>query len=143
MSRFTLSSGLSSAVVVLFTLHLMFEHTTVIPKPYFTWRGSSQDVPVAASQSYRSRLSLTLDGNEQRYQEAVANRYKLMKELGGASIPACVYLEVSARLHFLSFNRFPEPHTKFYRLWDFFVPAFSCPFPVYRVGEFSLLQAKP
>ncbi|KAJ7862712.1 hypothetical protein B0H13DRAFT_1098401 [Mycena leptocephala] len=31
-------------------------------------------------------------------------------------------------------DRIPEPHTTSFSIWDLFSPAFSCPFPVYRVG---------
>ncbi|KAJ7468671.1 methyltransferase domain-containing protein [Mycena latifolia] len=63
-----------------------------------------------------SRLNLTLEGNEQRYQAAVRERKVAIAKIG-ATMPA-----------------FPEPYTAFYTLWDFFAPAFSCPFSVYRVG---------
>ncbi|KAJ7868905.1 methyltransferase domain-containing protein [Mycena leptocephala] len=39
----------------------------------------------------------------------------------------------SNELNFVSY-RFPLPNTASYTLWDLYGPAFSCPFPVYRVG---------
>ncbi|KAF8172559.1 methyltransferase domain-containing protein [Mycena galopus ATCC 62051] len=64
-----------------------------------------------------SRLNLTLAGNELRYQAAVRERRAHIERVGGPSALA-----------------FPEPYTDTYSLWDFYQPAFSCPFPVYRVG---------
>ncbi|KAF7334936.1 Methyltranfer-dom domain-containing protein [Mycena venus] len=64
-----------------------------------------------------SRLNLTLAGNELRYQAAVRERRTLIEKFGGPDAVA-----------------FPEPHTASYTLWDLYGPAFSCPFPVYRVG---------
>ncbi|KAJ7279089.1 methyltransferase domain-containing protein [Mycena rebaudengoi] len=64
-----------------------------------------------------SRLRKTLEGNELRYQAAVRARKKAIEDIGGEDMPA-----------------FPAPFSAFYTLWDFFIPAFSCPFSVYRVG---------
>ncbi|KAJ7053921.1 methyltransferase domain-containing protein [Mycena amicta] len=64
-----------------------------------------------------SWLNLTLEGNEQRYQAAIRERRLEIARLGG---PTAV--------------SFPEPNTSTYALWDLYAPAFSCPFPVYRVG---------
>ncbi|KAJ7357984.1 hypothetical protein DFH08DRAFT_1075303 [Mycena albidolilacea] len=47
----------------------------------------------------------------------MVEREKLIEKWGGKHIPA-----------------FPPPHGLYYVLWDFFIPAFTCPFPVYRVG---------
>ncbi|KAJ6496254.1 methyltransferase domain-containing protein [Mycena sanguinolenta] len=72
--------------------------------------------PRPASQA-GSRLNLTLAGNELRYQAAVRERKEHIKKIGGPGVAA-----------------FPEPNTAPYVLWDLYGPAFSCPFPVYRVG---------
>ncbi|KAJ7230908.1 methyltransferase domain-containing protein [Mycena haematopus] len=64
-----------------------------------------------------SRLNLTLAGNELRYQAAVRERRAQIEKIGGPGAPA-----------------FPEPFSASYTLWDLYGPAFSCPFPVYRVG---------
>ncbi|KAJ7482217.1 methyltransferase domain-containing protein [Mycena galericulata] len=63
-----------------------------------------------------SRLNLTLEGNERRYQEAIKERKKNIKLIGVDKLA------------------FPAPYSAFYTLWDLFGPAFSCPFSVYRVG---------
>ncbi|KAJ7111980.1 hypothetical protein C8R44DRAFT_883012 [Mycena epipterygia] len=34
-------------------------------------------------------------------------------------------------------RRFPPDHTQFYVLWDFFIPAFTYPFPMYSVGTLA------
>ncbi|KAF7297593.1 Methyltranfer-dom domain-containing protein [Mycena kentingensis (nom. inval.)] len=64
----------------------------------------------------RSRLSLTLEANERRYHQAIKERKDEIRRVGEDRVA------------------FPQPFTELYTLWDFFVPAFSCPFPVYRVG---------
>ncbi|KAJ7913269.1 methyltransferase domain-containing protein [Mycena leptocephala] len=64
-----------------------------------------------------SRINLTLAANELRYQAAVRERMASIERIGG--------LEALA---------FPAPGTAPYTLWDLYGPAFSCPFPVYRVG---------
>ncbi|KAF7302816.1 Methyltranfer-dom domain-containing protein [Mycena kentingensis (nom. inval.)] len=63
-----------------------------------------------------SCLNLTLAGNELRYQEAVRQRKEIV-----ASLPPDT-------------PAFADPFKAPYTLWDLVVPAFSCPFPVYRVG---------
>ncbi|KAF7375751.1 Methyltranfer-dom domain-containing protein [Mycena sanguinolenta] len=63
-----------------------------------------------------SRLNFTLAGNELRYQAAVRERREAIERIGENSLA------------------FPEPNTASYTLWDLYGPAFSCPFPVYRVG---------
>jgi len=65
----------------------------------------------------KSRLARVLESNERRYQHAIEARKKLISSKGGDGIAA-----------------FPPQHGAFYTLWDFFIPAFSCPFPVWRVG---------
>ncbi|KAF7302817.1 Methyltranfer-dom domain-containing protein [Mycena kentingensis (nom. inval.)] len=63
-------------------------------------------------------LNLTLERNERLYQDAIRHRKIEIDGIGG------IY-EAS----------FPKPQDrKRYALWDWYVPAFSCPFPVYRVG---------
>ncbi|KAJ7158416.1 methyltransferase domain-containing protein [Mycena filopes] len=64
-----------------------------------------------------SRLVKTLESNEKRYQFTIVEREKLIQKSGGYQIPA-----------------FPPPKTAYYVLWDFFIPSFTCPFPMYRVG---------
>jgi hypothetical protein len=48
----------------------------------------------------------------------------------------------SNELNFVSY-RFPLPNTASYTLWDLYGPAFSCPFPVYRVGEHNSPTFRP
>ncbi|KAJ7503828.1 methyltransferase domain-containing protein [Mycena galericulata] len=67
----------------------------------------------------RSRLSLTLDANERRYQAYVLERKAAIERVGGPGMPAFT----------------PPTSVTSYMLWDFFIPAFSCPFPVTRVGS--------
>ncbi|KAJ6476286.1 methyltransferase domain-containing protein [Mycena sanguinolenta] len=69
--------------------------------------------------SSRTRLNQTLAGNEMRYQAAVKERKDWIARIGGGDVP--------------SFSN-PNDGGWSYTLWDFFVPAFSCPFPVVRVG---------
>ncbi|KAH8813738.1 methyltransferase domain-containing protein [Flagelloscypha sp. PMI_526] len=71
-----------------------------------------------------SRLARFLQGNERRYQKFVKERYEMMDIVRNRH-PNDTYQFLPA---------FPEPFTEVYTLWDFFVPVFSCPFPVYRVG---------
>ncbi|KAK7006155.1 Methyltranfer-dom domain-containing protein [Favolaschia claudopus] len=73
-----------------------------------------------ASHGRASRLVRTLQGNERRYQSMVQERDKHIEKWGGRDIPA-----------------FPPPFGLYYVLWDFFVPAFTCPFPMYRVGTLA------
>ncbi|KAF7341182.1 hypothetical protein MVEN_01853200 [Mycena venus] len=67
-----------------------------------------------------NRLARTLEGNERRYQYMLGERQKLIEKEGGSQIAV-----------------FPPPRGRYYVLWDFFIPAFSCPFPMYRVGQLS------
>ncbi|KAJ7079592.1 methyltransferase domain-containing protein [Mycena belliarum] len=85
---------------------------TALSGSYKPWRKAH---PPAAPETPRTRLSRTLEGNEQRYQAAVQERRTTVAAM--ADQPA-----------------FPEPFSAFYTLWDFFAPVFSCPFSVYRVG---------
>ncbi|KAK7055102.1 Methyltranfer-dom domain-containing protein [Favolaschia claudopus] len=67
-----------------------------------------------------SRLNWTLEGNEKRYQAAIKERQREIARIGGPNMPSI-----------------PNPDhvgQARYTIWDFFVPAFSCPFSVYRVG---------
>ncbi|KAJ7088552.1 methyltransferase domain-containing protein [Mycena crocata] len=65
-----------------------------------------------------SRLSRTLEGSEVRYQDAVRKRTRAIAKLGGGR-PVIPY---------------PGRDLANYTLWDFYQPAFSCPFSVSRVG---------
>ncbi|KAJ6542733.1 methyltransferase domain-containing protein [Mycena capillaripes] len=78
------------------------------------------------SPQWASRLNLTLEGNEVRYQAAVRERKASIEKIGTAAAP---------------YVSFPTPFSAFYTLWDLFVPAFSCPFSVYRVAP-ALCSAK-
>ncbi|KAF7341171.1 Methyltranfer-dom domain-containing protein [Mycena venus] len=60
-----------------------------------------------------SRLARTLEGNERRYQHMIVERGKNYHQVGG------IWYQ-RANL-----------------LWDYFIPAFSCPFPMYRVGSLA------
>ncbi|KAJ7472759.1 methyltransferase domain-containing protein [Mycena latifolia] len=60
--------------------------------------------------SETSRLVRTLEGNERRYQFTVVEREKLITKWGGRQLSAA-----------------PHSFQQFYVLWDFFIPAFTCP----------------
>ncbi|KAF7312626.1 Methyltranfer-dom domain-containing protein [Mycena indigotica] len=75
------------------------------------------DRPALLQRPGTSRLVRTLEGNERRYQETILKRALVIEKEGGKYIVP-----------------FPPPRSKFYVLWDFFIPAFTCPFPTYRVG---------
>ncbi|KAJ7757718.1 methyltransferase domain-containing protein [Mycena maculata] len=73
----------------------------------------------------KSRLVQTLEGNERRYRYTIVARGKFIEKSGGRHIPA-----------------FPPPRgvaSTFggYVLWDMFIPSFTCPFPMYRVGTLA------
>jgi len=70
--------------------------------------------------THSNRIRLTLEGNERRYQTTVRERKAGIEKIGGGSMPAYTP---------------PTPATDYYLLWDFFLPTFSCPFPVWRVGN--------
>ncbi|KAJ7868906.1 methyltransferase domain-containing protein [Mycena leptocephala] len=78
---------------------------------------SFEHKPLHAVLPVGSRLNLTLAANELRYQAAVRQRNVSIERIGGPEALA-----------------FPPPNTASYTLWDSYGPAFSCPFPVYRVG---------
>ncbi|KAJ7925759.1 hypothetical protein B0H13DRAFT_1705787 [Mycena leptocephala] len=67
-----------------------------------------------------SRLARTLEGNEKRYQRMLVERELLIEKSGGKQIVA-----------------FPGAYVFAAVLWDIFIPAFSCPFPTYRVGTLA------
>ncbi|KAJ7938542.1 hypothetical protein B0H13DRAFT_2648595 [Mycena leptocephala] len=67
-----------------------------------------------------SRLARTLEGNEKRYQRMLVEREQLIEKSGGKQIVA-----------------FPGAYVFAAVLWDIFIPAFSCPFPTYRVGTLA------
>ncbi|KAJ7816176.1 hypothetical protein B0H13DRAFT_2351202 [Mycena leptocephala] len=67
-----------------------------------------------------TRLARTLVGNEKRYQYTLVEREKIIEKSGGMQI-----------------NVFPPKNQLANLLWDFFIPAFSCPFPMSRVGIFA------
>ncbi|KAJ7872200.1 methyltransferase domain-containing protein [Mycena leptocephala] len=88
------------------------------PKPFDSSAPESHNTPHNVSPpSAASRLNLTLAGNELRYQAVVRERKAAIEKIGGPNALAI-----------------PEPHTTSYSIWDLFAPAFSCPFPVSRVG---------
>ncbi|KAJ7088553.1 methyltransferase domain-containing protein [Mycena crocata] len=114
MSRITWH--IPAVFILLSTLYLLArQHTSpgTLSLKFESWKGSNATSKVRGA----SRLNLTLEGNEARYQAAVRERKAAIKRTGGESMVA-----------------FPTPFTAFYTLWDFFVPAFSCPFTVRRVG---------
>ncbi|KAF7294001.1 Methyltranfer-dom domain-containing protein [Mycena kentingensis (nom. inval.)] len=81
---------------------------------------STIDRDALIAHPHTSRLVRTLEGNERRYQFTIGEREKLITKTGARQIAA-----------------FPPPRTQFYVLWDFFIPAFTCPFPMYRVGTLA------
>ncbi|KAJ6471414.1 methyltransferase domain-containing protein [Mycena sanguinolenta] len=62
----------------------------------------------------KTNLALTLQGSERRYQRMVGIREKFLLETG-----------VIPNVAFSDWRSIP---------WDFFIPEFTCPFPMYRVG---------
>ncbi|KAJ7888827.1 methyltransferase domain-containing protein [Mycena leptocephala] len=107
---------ISTAFLFFFTFYLLARdiHSHSVSKYHDLKTANS-----SALMNYRgtSRLVRTLEGNEKRYQFTIVEREKLIEKWGGRHIPA-----------------FPPPHSLFYVLWDFFIPSFTCPFPMYRVG---------
>ena len=68
--------------------------------------------------SYGS-LENKLAYQEEQYQEYLKDRQRLIKKWGPAIDQVKTF-----------------PHNgQFYTMWDFFIPAFSCPFPVTRTGQ--------
>ncbi|KAJ7268194.1 methyltransferase domain-containing protein [Mycena haematopus] len=67
-----------------------------------------------------SRLARTLEENERRYQKMLLERKKIIAKDGGMGLSA-----------------FGPKHILRDLLWDFFIPAFSCPHPMYRVGTLA------
>ncbi|KAK7038380.1 Methyltranfer-dom domain-containing protein [Favolaschia claudopus] len=67
-----------------------------------------------------SRLARTLQDSERRYEHMLVERDKIIIKSGGYGI-----------------NAFGPKHVLANLLWDYFIPAFSCPFPMYRVGSIA------
>ncbi|KAJ7471425.1 methyltransferase domain-containing protein [Mycena galericulata] len=107
----------SAAFLVFFTFYLLARDTHPVPRYYDLLAANST---AQIKQVERSRLIRTLEGNERRYQFTVVEREKLITKSGGMHISA-----------------FPPPRSLAYVLWDFFIPAFTCPFPMYRVGTLA------
>jgi hypothetical protein len=64
-------------------------------------------------------LELKLAYQEDQYQDYLKDRQRLIKKRGPAIDQVKTF-----------------PHNgQFYTMWDFFIPAFSCPFPVTRTGQ--------
>jgi hypothetical protein len=77
--------------------------------------------PAAGKQYYDpiyGDLRATLEFQEEVYQDHIRQRHELIKKWGPK-------LE--------NITSFPT-NGKFYTVWDFIIPAFSCPFPVRRIG---------
>ncbi|KAK7038390.1 Methyltranfer-dom domain-containing protein [Favolaschia claudopus] len=70
-----------------------------------------------AGRQRQSWLGQTLEETERRYRHTLSEREKLIAKEGGSQIDV-----------------FPPPRGRYYVLWDFFIPSFTCPFPTYRVG---------
>jgi hypothetical protein len=85
----------------------------------------------------RSRLNLTLASNVLRYQAVLRERQTAIQKIGGPNALACVPPYAGERRLNCASSRIPEPHTTSYSIWDLFAPAFSCPFPVYRVDAYN------
>ncbi|KAF7364307.1 Methyltranfer-dom domain-containing protein [Mycena sanguinolenta] len=84
---------------------------------YLSFRpGASYEAPKLAYPELLAATT-TLAGNERRYQHTLEERQKLIEKEGGSQIDV-----------------FPPPHGRYYVLWDFFIPGFSCPHPTYRIG---------
>ncbi|KAJ7067266.1 methyltransferase domain-containing protein [Mycena amicta] len=104
----------SVAFLIFFTLYLLARPQDNNGKYYDLL---STDRTALINHPSTSRLVRVLEGNERRYQYTIAEREKLITKEGGRHIPV-----------------FPPAHSRFYVLFDFFTPAFSCPFSMYRVG---------
>ncbi|KAJ6488833.1 methyltransferase domain-containing protein [Mycena sanguinolenta] len=52
----------------------------------------------------------------------------------GAFLSSILPLSCGVRRKADAEGGFPAPNTASYTLWDLYIPAFSCPFPVFRVG---------
>ncbi|KAJ7755511.1 methyltransferase domain-containing protein [Mycena metata] len=105
----------SAAFLILFTFYLLARDTHPPVSKYHDLLTNTNTS--ALMHQGTSRLVRILEANEKRYQFTIAEREKLILKSGGYDIPA-----------------FPPPFTALYVLWDFFIPAFTCPFPMYRVG---------
>ncbi|KAJ7041163.1 methyltransferase domain-containing protein [Mycena alexandri] len=114
MSRF-LSWQLPVIVSILLTMFLLARHHA----PPGTLSALNTELSTWAFPRPESRLNQTLAANEMRYKAAMKQRRRDIASSGGED-----------RLSFPEPDKGPAGYT----LWDFFLPAFSCPFPVHRVG---------
>ncbi|KAG8780357.1 hypothetical protein FRC16_003161, partial [Serendipita sp. 398] len=116
--------ALSLVLVLLITTLLL-----IAPRPgatpfdgaHYLWRPSGPDIYV--DKTYNPGVAMwgdlhqILQYSEGIYQQTIRDRNNLVRIWGGEGI-----------------TPFPEPNSNFYTMWDFFIPAFSCPFSVTRVG---------
>ncbi|KAF8151081.1 methyltransferase domain-containing protein [Mycena galopus ATCC 62051] len=113
--------AVSATVLLACTVYLLGHGDTHEPPPIqyqellTTTNISNCAVPIQLGGT--SRLAKTLAGNERRYQRMIVAREALIAKTGGMDISA-----------------FGPPHRLRDALWDFYVPEFSCPHPMYRVG---------
>ncbi|KAJ7147281.1 methyltransferase domain-containing protein [Mycena filopes] len=98
-----------AALCLLAQQHTSPSELSLNPKSWKNLHATGTDARV-------SRLNLTLQSNEIRYQEAVKERKASIARIGPNAVA------------------FPAPFSAFYTLWDLFAPVFSCPFEVWRVG---------
>ncbi|KAJ6474963.1 methyltransferase domain-containing protein [Mycena sanguinolenta] len=111
------------ATLLLGTVYFLYEAHAAAPKMQYgdllKMTSLSDDSSCSASilPGGATHLALTLQGSERRYQRMVVNRKNFLVETGVI------------------------PNTAFSNwrdiLWDFFIPEFTCPHPMYRVGTVS------
>ncbi|KAJ6462463.1 methyltransferase domain-containing protein [Mycena sanguinolenta] len=118
--------AISGSVLLVCTLYLFSRDTHTSYSPELGYQElltnpadvNNCAVPIVLGGS--SRLARTLVGNERRYQKMIEDREKIIAKDGGMGLSA-----------------FGPKHVLRDLLWDFFIPAFSCPHPMYRVGTLA------
>ncbi|KAJ7148937.1 methyltransferase domain-containing protein [Mycena crocata] len=111
---------LSAAFLILFTFYILAHDPHHHPASKYHDLLSTSNASALIQHGGTSRLVRMLEGNERQYQITMVEREKLITKCGGRHIPA-----------------FPPPRTSYAVLWDFYIPAFTCPFPIYRVGTLA------
>ncbi|KAF7368137.1 hypothetical protein MSAN_00880000 [Mycena sanguinolenta] len=111
------------STILLGTVYLLYEAHVAAPKmQYRDLLPVTTNLSTTDSSSCRvdilpggtTHLALTMQGSERRYQRMVDIREKFLVETG-----------VIPNTAFSDWRSIP---------WDFFIPEFTCPFPMYRVG---------
>ncbi|KAJ6448197.1 methyltransferase domain-containing protein [Mycena sanguinolenta] len=112
-----LSAILLGTVYFLYEAHvaapkMLYEDLLAVTTNLSSTSTSSCTMPILPGGN--THLALTMQGSERRYQFMVETREKFLVETG-----------VIPNTAFSDWRSIP---------WDFFIPEFTCPFPMYRVG---------